>query len=139
MRIGRGALASAMSMAEGSIVAGVVTGLAPFGAFVQLPDGATGLVHISEVANTYVRDIADHLHVGDSVTVKVLARDRSGKIALSIKQALADYKPRPQRSGGRSGPDSSFEDKLGRFLKESSERLSTLKRHNDSRRGGRGA
>lgn len=135
-----------MSLAEGSIVAGTVTGLAPFGAFVQLPDGVTGLVHISEVADTYVRDIADYLKVGDAVTVKVISRDPSGKVALSIKQAQADYKPRartdrpPGRgSGSRQAGDSSFEDKLGRFLKDSSERLSSLKKHTDNRRGGRGA
>lgn len=128
-----------MSVAEGSIVAGVVTGIAPFGAFVQLPDGETGLVHISEVADQYVRDVADHLKIGDTVTVKVLSRDRSGKIALSVKQAQADYRPRvrPDRPPARGG--GSFEDKLGRFLKDSSERLSSLKKHTDSKRGGRGA
>lgn len=140
-----------MSLAEGSIVAGVVTGLAPFGAFVQLADGVTGLVHISEVADTYVRDVADHLKVGDTVNVKVLSRDPSGKIALSVKQAQAGYAPRtrsdrpparpPARGGGsgRGGGAGSFEDKLGRFLKDSNERLSSLKKHTDSKRGGRGA
>lgn len=132
-----------MSVAEGSIVAGVVTGIAPFGAFVQLPDGVTGLVHISEVAATYVRDVADHLKVGDTVTVKVLSHDRSGKVALSVKQAQPDYEARvrPGRAlgHGAGGGPSSFEEKLGRFLKDSSERLATLKKHTDSKRGGRGA
>lgn len=69
-----------MSIEIGSKVQGKVTGITNFGAFVELPGGTTGLVHISEVADSYVKDVNDHLKVGDEVTVKVLS-EKEGKIA----------------------------------------------------------
>ncbi|MBC7343104.1 MAG: S1 RNA-binding domain-containing protein [Clostridia bacterium] len=124
-----------MAIAVGSIVEGVVTGITKFGAFVELPGGATGLVHISEVANTYVKDVKDYLKENDRVRVKVIHVDEKGKIGLSIKQADPNYQPgRPRRR-----VSASFEEKLARFLKESDERLQDLKRSTDSKRGGRGA
>jgi len=123
-----------MTIEVGSIVEGVVTGITHFGAFVTLPNGKTGLVHISEVADAYVRDINDYLKMNDRVKVKVVALDEKGKIGLSIKQAQPTYKPRHESRRDRA----SFEEKLARFLKESDERLSDLKRNTDSKRGGRG-
>lgn len=74
-----------MALEVGSIVEGQVTGIARFGAFVELPEKKTGLVHISEIANEFVSDINDFLKVNDKVKVKVLSVDSNGKIALSIK------------------------------------------------------
>lgn len=83
----------------GTILEGKVTGITKFGAFVALPGGKSGLVHISEVANAYVSDINDHLSMGQEVKVKVIALSPEGKINLSIKKAV-DNPPaesRPQR------------------------------------------
>ncbi len=124
-----------MSIEVGSIIEGVVTGITHFGAFVELPNGQTGLVHISEVANTYVKDINEFLKKQDKVKVKVLSVDNGGKIGLSIKQAEKGYR----KGGGVKVNAATFEDKLARFLKESDERLQDLKKNTDSKRGGRGA
>jgi S1 RNA binding domain protein len=125
-----------MALEVGAIVEGIVTGITNFGAFVTLPDGKTGLVHISEIADAYVKDINDYVKTNEKVQVKVLSVDPSGKIGLSIKQASPTYRPRPSRSV-RS--QASFEDKLARFLKESDERQADLRKHKDSKRGGRGS
>ncbi|RKJ00605.1 S1 RNA-binding domain-containing protein, partial [Butyricicoccus sp. 1XD8-22] len=69
-----------MSIEVGSKVQGKVTGITHFGAFVELPGGSTGLVHISEVADNYVKDINEHLKVGEEVLVKVLNVEKDGKI-----------------------------------------------------------
>lgn len=76
-----------MALEVGNIVEGTITGIAKFGAFVELPDKKVGLVHISEVANEFVNDVNDYLKVKDKVKVKVITIDDRGKIALSIKQA----------------------------------------------------
>lgn len=127
-------MTTALPIEVGSIVDGVVTGITHFGAFVALPNGQTGLVHISEVADAYVKDIKEFLSEQVAVQVKVLSIDPAGKIALSIKQADPRYRARPA-DPRRSA---SFEDRLNRFLKDSEEKLSTLKRSTDSKRGGRG-
>lgn len=124
-----------MPVHVGAVLEGVVTGITNFGAFIQLPDGETGLVHISEVAQVYVKDIRDFLKERDKVTVKVISIDARGKIGLSIKQAAgreSDF-ARPKR------PDVSFEEKLARFLKESEEKHQHLRRSQDAKRGGRGS
>jgi S1 RNA binding domain protein len=144
-----------MSVEIGSKVKGKVTGITNFGAFVELPGGTTGLVHISEVADSYVKDVNDHLKVGDEVEVKVLS-EKDGKIALSIKKAIdrpegqSSYSQRPQRQGrpdsrnkdfrskGGFKPKESFEDKMAKFLKSSEENLTSLKRSTETKRGGRG-
>src|SRR5699024_12713471 len=74
---------------------GKVTGIKPFGAFVELPGGKTGLVHISEVADKYVEDINEHLKVGDQIEVKVLTIGEDNKISLSIKKAQDKPTPKP--------------------------------------------
>lgn len=84
-----------MSQLEvGAIVTGKVTGITKFGAFVELENGKTGMVHISEVANTFVNEIRDHVTEGQEVKMKVLALGEDGKISLSIKKAEAPPKPR---------------------------------------------
>jgi S1 RNA binding domain protein len=139
-----------LSIEVGSKVKGKVTGITNFGAFVELPGGKTGLVHISEVADSYVKDVNDHLTVGDEIEVKVIS-EKDGKTSLSIKKAIdrpEGYSQRPQRQGNRNSRDSrprgnfkpkeSFEDKMANFLKSSEENLYTLKRSTESKRGGRG-
>lgn len=83
-----------MSIEVGSKLQGKVTGITNFGAFVELPGGSTGLVHISEVADNYVKDINDHLKVGDQVEVKVINVEKDGKIGLSIKRQKIDQRHR---------------------------------------------
>jgi S1 RNA binding domain protein len=130
-----------MSIEVGSVVEGVVTGITNFGAFVELPGGKVGLIHISEVADVYVRDVKDFLKEQDKVKVKVLSIDDRGKIGLSIKRLQAPSPSRrPANDNRRSNRFNalSFEDKLSKFLKDSDERLTDLKRNTDSKRGGRG-
>ncbi|WP_409290938.1 S1 domain-containing RNA-binding protein [Peribacillus sp. SCS-37] len=148
-----------MSIEVGSKLQGKVTGITNFGAFVELPEGSTGLVHISEVADNYVKDINDHLKVGDTVEVKVINVEKDGKIGLSIKKAIdrpesaaPAYTPRPRQgrsndSRGRDNnrgprdsfrPKENFETKMAKFLKDSEDRLASLKRSTETKRGGRG-
>lgn len=124
-----------MSFEVGSKVKGKVTGIKNFGAFIELPERKTGLVHISEIADQYVEDINEHLSVGDEVEVKVLTIGDDGKISLSIKKAR-ERKPREKPRKEQSPED--FEKKLSSFLKDSEDRLSTIKKQTESRRGGRG-
>jgi len=129
-----------MSLEVGAIVEGEVTGITNFGAFVQLPEGKVGLIHISEVSNVYVKDVHDFLKEKDKVKVKVLSIDERGKIGLSIKQLTPPQRPVSQeRRAPKVAPPVSFEDKLSRFLKDSDDRLLDLKRNTESKRGGRGA
>ena len=86
-----------MQVEVGAVVEGTVTGITKFGAFVSLPDGRSGLVHISEIANTYVNDVNEFLKLGDKVKVRVLAITPDGKINLSIKKA----EPAPERPNNR--------------------------------------
>ena len=76
-----------MPIEEGKVVEGIVSSITSFGAFVQLPEGKMGLVHISEIADTYVKDIKHFIKEKDKVKVKVLSVEKNGKINLSIKQA----------------------------------------------------
>ncbi|MFA9559797.1 S1 domain-containing RNA-binding protein [Evansella sp. AB-rgal1] len=136
-----------MSIEVGSKLQGKVTGITNFGAFVELPGGSTGLVHISEVADNYVKDINEFLTVGAEVEVKVLNVESDGKIGLSIrkaKEAPPTEQRRPQKRGPRKESNNnrpqrpvSFEDKMNRFLKDSEERLASLKRNTESKRGGK--
>ena len=83
-----------MEFGVGSILDGKVTGITKFGAFVALPEGRSGLVHISEIAYSYVNEVSEHLKEGQEVKVKVIGIDQSNRINLSIKQAA----PPPQRA-----------------------------------------
>lgn len=128
-----------MAYTPGTIVEGTVKTITGFGAFVLLPDGQTGLVHISEVAPTFVTDIRRHLTEGQTVKVKVLSQGEGGKISLSARQANADPARRadggteqrhPERpaAGGRPAPrraePESFEEKLKQFMADSNSKIS---------------
>ena len=130
-----------MSITVGAILEGVVTGITPFGAFVELSGGTVGLVHISEVADTYVKDVKDFLKVQDVIKIKVINIDPRGKIGLSIKQAnpAAAGGGRPRRFERPPVNKVSFEDRLAKFMKESDERMLEFKRSTDAKRGGRGS
>lgn len=82
-----------MDLTVGAIVEGKVKTITNFGAFIALPEGKTGMVHISEVANAYVSDIRQHLTEGQDVKVMVIGIDPAGKINLSIKR----LEPKPER------------------------------------------
>ena len=159
-----------MSIEVGTILPGKVTGITNFGAFVDLGNRKTGLVHISEVSNSYIKDIKDVLTVGDEVQVKVMEISGDGKVSLSIRRASADSSeesveekpkfqksaPRNQEGQGFKKPYSaksapSFEKKspsqakvndfdamMSSFLKDSEDRLTSLKRNTEGKRGGRG-
>ncbi|MBM7573164.1 S1 domain-containing RNA-binding protein [Aquibacillus albus] len=130
-----------MSIEVGSKLEGKVTGITNFGAFVELPGGTTGLVHISEVADNYVKDINEHLTVGDKVTVKVINVEKDGKIGLSIKKAKDNPNQGRRNNSGKNKRDrtESFEAKMNKFLKDSEDRLASLRKNTESKRGGRGA
>lgn len=130
-----------MELAVGAIIEGKVTGITKFGAFVSLPEGKSGLVHISEIANTYVNDVHDHLTEGQDVKVKVLNIDQSGKISLSIKKAL-DPIPRPNQQPRRSAPASpaaktvskepqSFDDMVKAFMADSDSKISGIRQYSE--------
>ena len=131
-----------MPVEIGKVVEGTVTGITNFGAFIQLPEGKTGLCHISEVADDYVKDISTYLKEKQKVMVKVITIDGNGKISLSIRKAKENPPKKVnqpvqidwQKKNGDLGL--SFEDKLSKFLKDSDERQQQLKAHlKDSRRG----
>ena len=131
-----------MELQVGSIYEGKVTGITKFGAFVSLPGGKSGMVHISEVANTYVDDIKNYLTEGQTVSVKLIGIDQMNRINLSIKKALAEQPapvaapPPPVRSTLQRSEDNSFEDKLRQFMQSSESRMSDLRSGVD-KRGGR--
>ena len=159
-----------MSIEVGNILPGKVTGITNFGAFVDLGNRKTGLVHISEVSNSYIKDIKDVLTVGDEVQVKVMEISGDGKVSLSIRRASADFseetveeKPKFQKSAPRnqegqgfkkpyaakSAPAfekkspsqakvNDFDAMMSSFLKDSEDRLTSLKRNTEGKRGGRG-
>lgn len=141
----------------GTILEGKVSSITKFGAFVTLENNRSGLVHISEIANTYVNDVHDFLQEGQSVKVLVLSAE-DGKINLSIKKALPrpaprEGVPRPPRPAPAPRPappprtpkettlppsgDQAFEDKLKRFLSSSEGKMADLNRSMDGKRGGR--
>lgn len=103
-----------MALEVGSIVEGTVSGIAKFGAFVELPENKVGLVHISEVANEYVSDVAQYLKVKDTVKVKVISIDAKGKIALSVKQAQPKTEEKKEaRFPKKEGSEHRFQKKEG--------------------------
>ena len=132
-----------MSIEVGNKLKGKVTGIKKFGAFVELLEGKSGLVHISEVADNYVENVEDHLSVGDEVEVKVLSIADDGKISLSIKKAKdRPRKPHHNNKSNHGRPaqkTEDFEKKLSNFLKDSEDKLTSIKRQTESRRGGKGS
>ncbi len=148
-----------MAVEVGSIVEGKVTGITKFGAFVELPDGKTGMVHISEVAATYVKEIRDFIQENQTVRVKVLAVTPEGRVNLSIKRAVEQpparqnaprqfnqrnsSAPAPRRFGPGSDIDfsrqnnapQSFEDMMARFKQTSDDKMLDIRRNLDGKRG----
>lgn len=136
-----------MALETGQIVEGKVSGITGFGAFIDLPDGQTGLVHISEVARNYVKDINDHLSLNQTVKVKVLSLDKKGKISLSIKKAQPEFHPHRKSepfsgkpaeidwNAGNAQQDMSFEDMMASFKQSSDARMLDIKRNVESKRG----
>lgn len=148
-----------MEFTPGIILDGTVRSIASFGAFIDLPEGRSGLVHISEVAASYVTDIRQHLTEGQNVRVKLLSADARGRLSLSIKQAenprpapqkpaqhrAADSRPAWQDPGQspRSEPRSvwqgraqspkpepgSFEEKLKQFMADSNSKISGVRQY----------
>ncbi len=147
-----------MQLEVGKIYEGKVTGITKFGAFIDLGENQTGMVHISEVAPTFVKEITDYITVGETVKVRVLNIGEDGKISLSIKRAV-DNPPAPQRQqqsqqrprqsfngGGNRGPrdfsqprqqegSKGFEDMLSKFMQRSDEKISDLRKSMDGKRG----
>ena len=125
-----------MTLMAGNIVEGTVVNITNFGAFIEV-EGKTGLVHISEVADSYVKDIKEHLKEQDKVKVKVISIDDNGKISLSIKQANVqkksakpaeiDWKSSEKKKSGANN----FEDIMSKFLKDSEERMQDVKKHQE--------
>ncbi len=150
-----------MQLEVGKIVEGKVTGITNFGAFIDLGDGVTGMVHISEVASTYVKEIRDHLTENQIVKVKIVNVTDDGKVSLSIKKAVEGDAPqrnsRNRSQGGNRGQGGraprgnvnesrdfsrrnepeSFEDMLSKFKQNSEEKMSDLKHMLDNKRGSR--
>lgn len=142
-----------MAVEIGAILEGKVTGITNFGAFIEFPDKTTGMVHISEVSSSFIKDIHEKLSEGDTVKVKVIDINEKGKIALSIKKALPqeEEQPKPKRPAGdrpkksqppvwtgtqRSEPENmSFEDMMAKFKSISDDKMSDLKKSNVAKRG----
>ena len=138
-----------MVLEPGKIIEGKVTGITQFGAFVTMENGKTGLIHISEVATEYVKDIKDHLKEGDKVKAKVLSIDKTGKVSLSVKQAILDERNASRKSAPKkpsrkpddfdwskkSASPSSFEEMMAKFKQDSDEKLQDVKKAMDSKRG----
>ncbi len=139
----------------GKIYEGKVTGITKFGAFVEIEPGVTGMVHISEIANTFVNEIKDHLTEGQQVKVKVLGINEEGKISFSIKRALppapkkefrgrsdgsnrpgGDRRPRQDKQTVKEPqtPEAAFEDMLNKFKASSDERMGDIKKNIDNKR-----
>lgn len=152
-----------LNLAPGEILEGKVQGITNFGAFIELTGGVVGLVHISEIADTYVKDVKDFIKEGDAVKVKVL-NVAGKKIGLSIKQAAAAAPKRTEDSNrneagnssrayqmNRPGPAGranvapnkpnpsavSLDDKIAKFLKESDERMQPLKNKMETKKRNR--
>ncbi len=138
-----------MELTVGAVLEGKVKTITNFGAFVSLPENKTGLVHISEVANTYVSDIRQHLTEGQDVKVVVIGLD-GGKINLSIKRLEApapagkfpprreNSVPRPKSTAPTPPPapktaDQLFEERLKQFMSESDSKISSIRQYSDHR------
>lgn len=136
-----------MQLEVGAVVEGKVTGITKFGAFVELPGGKTGMVHISEVAPTYVKEIRDYVSENQMVKVKILTIGEDGKVSLSMKRAIEPSAARrraasPGRPGGFEWQNSTrsesmnFEDMMSKFKQTSDEKMLDLKRSLDGKHGG---
>ena len=144
-----------MELTVGEVLEGKVKSITNFGAFISLPENKTGMVHISEVANTYVSDIRQHLTEGQDVKVMVIGNE-AGKLNLSIKRLEAKPareegnrsgfrssaprrdNPQPRRSAPTPPPapktaDQLFEERLKQFMTESDSKISSIRQYSDHR------
>lgn len=147
-----------MQVEVGKIYEGKVKGITKYGAFVEIENGVTGMVHISEISNTFVNEIRDHLTEQQVVKVKVLNITDEGKISLSIKRAVENQNSNnsnnqrnrpPRRDDSRRSnnvwepkkqtpmSELSFEDMLSRFKQNSEEKMCDIKRNTDRKNGSR--
>lgn len=143
-----------MQVEVGKIYEGKVKGITKYGAFVEIENGVTGMVHISEISNTFVNEIRDHLTEQQVVKVKVLNITDEGKISLSIKRAVENQNNNnknrtPRRDDNRRSnnvwepkkqtpmSELSFEDMLSRFKQNSEEKMCDIKRNTDRKHGSR--
>ena len=144
-----------MALEVGSIVEGRITGITKFGAFVGLPEGKSGLVHISEIANSFVSDVHEHVQMGQTVKVRVMSISEEGKINLSLKRAQEETpapapretprRPAPPRPAAAAKPaaertaadgpsgNAEFEDRLKKFMQESDSRIADNRIYADHR------
>lgn len=152
-----------MQIETGTVVSGKITGITEFGAFMEIEGGKSGMIHISEVSTGFVKDINEHLKVGQEVKAKVISISPEGKISLSIRKLDSDgnesakedraparkqFTPKPnggshnsnpklwqgQKQSAPTGEKPSFEDMMAKFKQVSDEKMSDLKR-TDSKRG----
>ncbi|MBQ8434659.1 MAG: S1 RNA-binding domain-containing protein [Oscillospiraceae bacterium] len=141
-----------MELEVGKVYNGTVKGIAQYGAFVEIEGAGTGMVHISEIANTFVKDVKDYITENQQVKVKVLGIEENGKISLSIKKATdenneqiklvkrQDRKPKPNIWEPKKKPPVSelgFEEMLTRFKQNSEEKICALKRSTERKNGSR--
>ena len=142
-----------MQLEIGKVYDGKVKGIAQYGAFVEIEGAGTGMVHISEIANTFVKDVKDYLKENQEVKVKVLSISDDGKIGLSRKKAAENQneqqqprapKPRPERKPNVWEPkkkppmsELGFEEMLTRFKQNSEEKICALKRNTERKNGSR--
>ena len=132
-----------MQLEVGSIVDAKITGITNFGAFAQIDGGKTGLIHISEIAVDFVKNIEDFVKVGDVLKVKVISCEK-GKISLSAKKVIEEERARKASRPAEvdlfekpKEENLSFEEKMNKFKQDSDERILTLKINFESKRGSR--
>ncbi len=131
-----------MELEVGAIYTGKVTGITKFGAFIELMPGTVGMVHISEIANSYVEKVSDFLTIGQEVKVKLISIGEGNKLGLSIKKietppaaAVVRIPPKSQDKKADLDP---FEEMLSKFKQNSEEKISDLRKSTESRRGSGG-
>ena len=139
-----------MQVEVGAVLTGKVTTITKYGAFVDLSEGKSGMIHISEVASSFVKEIRDYLTENQEVKVKVIGIDERNRISLSIKQL--EPAPAPQARRERSSrprtesvefqkprpAPGTFEEMMARFKQDSDEKISVLRRNTENKRGGKG-
>jgi len=119
---------------QGNIIEVEVTNIADFGVFVRCGNGEEGLIHISEVANEFVTNINKYVKLGEKVKVKVLGRNKKGKLEFSIKKVV-DTKPKKALFIRSSSENKEFEDVLNKFLKKSDEKQVDIRRNMKKKQG----
>ena len=119
-----------MELTIGTIFEGKVKTITNYGAFIQLPEGRTGMVHISEISHVYVSDIHQHLSPGQVVKVKLIGIDEAGRISLSIKRAQEQERPqRPAAKPAVPKAPLTFEEKLKQFMSDSDSKISGCRQY----------